>query len=149
MGTTPRGIYYPDPDSPIDDLRAQLQLLAETADTALDETDTDWEPLVMVNDFTGYGAEYRRVGPMVALRGYVSGIEGSAGLPCAFLPSELWTRTTWVSEVSYYGGDGGFATIEVVPIGLPSAGAIRCGDADGGPGPFPISYRLDHTYLLD
>lgn len=148
MGTTSRGIYYPDPDSPVENLRGDLQLLAETADDAITGDDTGWVPLEMVNDWTSSTAAYRRIGSIVALRGFVTGPPEAAGLPCAYLPTGLRARATWVSAVTYDGGATGFATVEIGLPGLPYAGGIRCGYL-GDLDPDPTFYSLDTTYFLN
>ena len=68
MGTTARGIAYPDDSSPIEDLQDHLQQLAETADAAVDDVvaGTGWTSLT--SSVSGVTAAYRVIGGFVAVR---------------------------------------------------------------------------------
>lgn len=93
MPTTPRGIWTPS-DSDDWDLTVDLAAMAVSIDDAITsaaQADTGWVALTPASGFTaGGGFGYRKIGPAVYLRGWVTGSLTTSEVTVATLPASVY-----------------------------------------------------------
>lgn len=120
MGTTPRGIAFPDDDSPIENLQDDLAQLAATADAAINDVvaGTAWVELTTTSpgDMT---AAYKIAGGFCSIR--ISGVIASVGsgawetivaagdLPASARPDSGASGAAWAG--AQVGGITGLVTV--------------------------------------
>lgn len=136
MGTTPRGIAYPDDSSPIENLRAYLQQIAETADAAIAAMfDGDWQPLTLLNGWVAYPSPPIQAPRVLKASGFTV-IEGTvtgttaASTDILDLPPGLQPTG---GEIRFAPDVVGTGTTDPVGIAIDSAGLLRYN------GPLPVT----------
>lgn len=126
MPTTPRGIWTPS-DSDDWDLTVDLAAMAVSIDDAITsaaQADTGWVALTPASGFTaGGGFGYRKIGPAVYLRGWVTGSLTTSEVTITTLPAGA--RPSQVTIAPSLSTSPGIATsIRIVTDGTITARAL-------------------------